>query len=303
VLVALCVASGTALVLYLHGVSVPVWQPAGPVALQEKQVMVTTLLLCSIVVVPVFVLLFLFAWRYRASNPRNWAHHRPNWDHVSPLVEFTWWLVPTAIICALSVVAWQSTHELDPFNPIASTVPPLEVQVVALDWKWLFVYPTLGIASVNMLEMPTDVPVHFSLTADAPMNSFWIPSLGGQIMVMPGMTTQLSLLASKEGSFDGFSANISGKGFAGMSFTARAVSAEEFYRWAQVVRQEQHPLTLTAYDALAAPSENVTPVQYSEVAPDLYTSVIHKFMMPSNMPMNVTIPANMPMPMNNPAMQ
>ena len=288
--------AGAALAVYLHGANIPVLQPAGPIALAERSVIIITLLLCSIVVVPVFVLLFYFAWKYRDDSPHAHIHHNPDWDHDSLAAEFIWWVVPAIIIGFLSVLAWQSSHELDPFNPIGSETP-MTIQVVALDWKWLFIYPDLGIASVNMVEFPENVPVRFVLTADAPMNSFWIPSLGGQIMAMPGMTTQLNLMASKVGDFNGFSANISGDGFAGMAFTARAVSADDFQSWAQSIRQSSSsPLTLPAYTALASPSEYNPVTYYSPVDPSLYTDINMKFMMPGNQMMH-SMGTNMPMSM------
>ena len=204
----LALAAATA--WYLHGASLPVLDPKGPVGAAELRVMIITVLLCAIVVVPVFILLFYFAWKYRAGNTATHVDHSPDWDHDNWVAETIWWLVPAAIIAFLAVLAWQSSYALDPYKPLASAAPPLTVQVVALDWKWLFIYPEQGIASVNLVEFPADVPVRFELTADAPMNSFWVPSLGGQIMVMPGMQTQLNLMASRVGDYQGASANISG---------------------------------------------------------------------------------------------
>jgi cytochrome o ubiquinol oxidase subunit 2 len=251
----------------------------------------------------VFALLFFFAWKYRASSPQTRAGHSPNWDHDNYLAEFAWWLVPTVIIAVLGVIMWRSAHALDPYQPLQSSKAPLTVDVVALDWKWLFIYPSLGIASVNVLEMPENTPVHFYLTADAPMNSFWIPSLGGQIMVMPGMQTQLNLMASREGSFNGFSANISGEGFSGMAFTAKSVSQDEFTQWAQSIEDASStPLTPAAYAALAQPSEYNPVAYYSLTNENMYTTVIDKFMMPEN---STTTPAtpSMNMGMNMSGMQ
>src|SRR5665213_829593 len=212
------IVAGFALALYLHGRDIPILDPKGPVALGERSVIYLTLALCAIVVIPVFVMLFTFAWKYRADNPKARVYHEPDWDHYNTAAEIIWWLVPGVIVVILSVVAWQSSHALDPYKPLIGSGAPITVEVVALDWKWLFIYPEEGIATVNMLEIPENSPIHFEITADAPMNSFWIPSLGGQIMAMPGMTTQLNLLASSIGTFNGVSANISGAGFAGMAF-------------------------------------------------------------------------------------
>ena len=267
---------------YVAGASIPVLQPQGPVAAGERSVIIITLLLCAIVVVPVFVMLFYFAWKYRASNPDSHKHHVPEWDHLSGTAEFVWWLVPTAIVVVLGVLAWQSSHALDPYKPLAGSAPPLEVEVVALDWKWLFIYPQQHIATVNMLELPVGTPVHFDITADAPMNSFWIPSLGGQIMAMPGMSTQLNLLASNAGTFRGLSGNISGRGFAGMSFAVQSVLEQTFAAWVAGVAQTQNPLTLPVYTALSKDSIYNPPAYYSAVDQNLYTTIINKFMIPAS---------------------
>ncbi len=269
---------------YLGGASIPVLDPAGPVAAGERSVIFITLLLCSIIVVPVFFLLFYFAWQYKAGSVEAAIEHSPNWDHVNPWAEFFWWLVPTVIIVALSVVMWHSTRELDPYKKLVGSNVPLTVEVVALNWKWLFIYPSLNIATVNMLELPVNSAVTFTLTADAPMNTFWIPQLGGQIMVMPGMSTELNLLASRPGVFKGLSGNVSGKGFAGMNFDVHAVPQEEFDAWVARVKAQQNPLTLQAYTALASTSINNPPAYYSGVEQNLYTSIIMKFMAPQKAP-------------------
>jgi cytochrome o ubiquinol oxidase subunit 2 len=253
--------------------------PAGPVGQGELSVMLLTLLLSAVVVVPVFFLLFYFAWRYRASNPHAKGNHAPNWDHDSVLAEVVWWLVPAFIVLVLSSVAWRSSHELDPYRPL-SAAQPLTVEVVALDWKWLFIYPAQGVATVNELEFPAGVPVRFVLTADAPMNSFWIPKLGGQIMVMPGMQTQLSLMANAPGTFDGYSANISGDGFAGMAFAAKAVTQADFDAWVAAVQASSTPLSRERYQSLRAPSAYVKPSTYAPVDLRLYTDIIDALMPP-----------------------
>ena len=259
--------------------TIPVLNPAGPVALAERSVIFTAFALSAIVVVPVFVLLFYFAWKYRATRENAHTRHEPDWDHDSLLAEFSWWLVPAIIIFCLGIVMWRSSRALDPYVPLKSDVSPLEVQVVALNWKWLFIYPQLGVASVNLLEFPANVPVHFSLTADAPMNSFWIPALGGQIMVMPGMQTQLNLMASRTGDFNGYSANISGEGFADMAFKARAVTSDEFAQWLHQARMRTL-LTQSAYAKLALPSSNVPAAQYLLSDRNLYTDIMQQFSAP-----------------------
>ena len=300
-LVVLLVATAT--VLYLRGVPIPILEPAGPIALAERNIIFITLALCAIVVIPVFFLLFYFAWKYRAGGPAG-IWHEPNWDHDNATAEFIWWLVPAVIIVVLGVIMWQSAHALDPYVPIKSSTPALTVDVVALDWKWLFIYPEQGIASVNLLEIPENTPVHFYLTADAPMNSFWIPSLGGQIMVMPGMQTQLNLLASREGDFNGYSANISGEGFAGMAFTARSVSQAEFDQWAASIASSSNPLTPATFHALSQPSSYNTPTFYAPITPSLYTGIINTYMSPgmSGMNMPASSSASMPSMSNMPNM-
>jgi cytochrome o ubiquinol oxidase subunit 2 len=258
----------------------PLLDPAGPIALGERSVIYTTFALSAIVVLPVFIMLFLFAWRYRASGPLAKRAHAPHWDHDSTIAEIVWWVIPALIILCLSILAWKSSHKLDPYVPLPGT--PLEVEVVALNWKWLFIYPELGVASVNELVIPQDVPVHFSLTADAPMNSFWVPQLGGQIMVMPGMSTQLNLMATRVGVFQGSSANISGEGFSGMAFTVRAVSANDFAAWASLARlsPSSKPLTQETYPLLAATSTYDRVRYYAPVGDGLYTTIVNKSMVP-----------------------
>jgi cytochrome o ubiquinol oxidase subunit 2 len=276
---ALLLALATA--LYVHGANIAILEPAGPVAAAEKNIIITTTLLCAIVVIPVFVMLFAFAWRYRASNPIAHEEHHPTWDHYNWVAEVIWWVIPSIIIFFLGILAWQSSNALDPYKPLQSNVPAITVDVVALDWKWLFIYPQQGIASVNLVEFPENTPVHFYLTADAPMNSFWIPQLAGQIMVMPGMTTQLNLAASRTGDFNGFSANISGEGFAGMAFTARAVSQDEFDEWVASVKASSTPLTQVSYGALEQPSEYNSVTYYAPVY-DAFDATIMKYMTPGS---------------------
>ena len=160
------------------------------------------------------------------------AKHAPDWEH-NYIAEYCWWGVPIVIIVILAVTTWKSSHDLNPFKPIESEKKPLAIQVVALHWKWLFIYPEQGIATVNFVQFPEKTPINFEITSDAPMNSFWIPQLGGQIYAMPAMRSKLHLIANEIGSFRGVSANISGKGFAGMTFTAKSSSEEDFDAWVQ----------------------------------------------------------------------
>lgn len=261
--------------LYLRHVNIPVLQPKGWVGQQEKQLIITATLLCLIVVIPVFAMTFWIAWKYRASNHK--AKYEPDWDK-SNVAEFTWWAIPAAIIFILSIITWNSTHQLDPYKSLASSNKPLTIQVVALDWKWLFIYPDQHIATVNTLEIPVNTPVDFHITADAPMNSLWIPQLGGQVYAMPGMSTELHLIADQPGVYRGSSANISGKGFAGMIFKTHAVSQSDFNAWVNKYKWSPNKLTLDSYNKLAQKSENNPVAYYSLAKPNLYNTVVMKYM-------------------------
>jgi cytochrome o ubiquinol oxidase subunit 2 len=260
--------------------NIPVLDPKGIIGLAEKDLIVTATILMGLIVIPVLVLTFAIAWRYRSGNTK--AKYTPNWEH-SALEEFIWWAVPSLIIAALAGIAWTSSHDLDPFKPLDSSTPTLTIQVVALDWKWLFIYPEERIASVNLVEFPVGRPINFQITADAPMNSFWIPQLGGQIYAMAGMSTKLHLMADEPGTYSGASANFSGRGFSGMKFNAVAVSEEEYVQWLANVRKSPNVLDIRHYKALAAPSENPPISYYAWTDIDLYNSIVQKFKHPQDM--------------------
>ena len=216
-------------------------------------------------------------WKYRSDHKEKYD---PEWaDH--PLAEIIWWGVPCAIVGVLSVLCWKSSHELDPFKPLDAPGKPVTIQVVALQWKWLFIYPEYNIATVNFVQFPVNTPINFLITADAPMNSFWIPNLGGQIYAMPGMQSKLHLLANEEaGSFPGSSANLSGTGFSGMRFTAKASSLSDFEAWVAQVRAVPQKLDLDSYKTLAKPSENNPAASFLLQKADLFDWIMMKFMMP-----------------------
>jgi cytochrome o ubiquinol oxidase subunit 2 len=262
---------------YLHGKNFAVLSPAGAVAVKERNLLVLTVVLGILVIIPVFVMTFWFAWKYREGNP-NPAKYSPEIAG-NRLAETIWWGVPTAIILVLSVVTWNSSHALDPHKPLSGG-RAMNIQVVALDWKWLFIYPEQNVASINYLELPVGQPVTFSITADAPMNSFWIPQLGGQIYAMPGMATRLNLVADRAGSYEGSSANLSGQGFSSMRFTAQAEDEAGFNRWLQLARSSPDTLNMPLYRQLVKPSENNHVTQYSGVESDLFQKVILKYMVP-----------------------
>jgi len=265
--------------VFLHGHNFAVLNPQGEVGRKERNLMYVALVMSLVVVIPVFVMLFGFAWTYREGNKK--AMYKPNWDH-NRTIESIWWGVPTLLITILAVIAWNSSHDLDPYKALVSNKQPIQVEVVALDWKWLFIYPQQNIASVNFLQFPVDTPVNYTITSDAPMNSFWIPSLGGQVYAMSGMTTQLHLMANKIGDFEGSSANISGTGFAGMRFVARASSQADFDSWVAMVKGQDTPLNTTDYKNLAKPSENNPASYYSSVQSNLFDDILLKYMAPGS---------------------
>ncbi len=258
--------------------NVEVFNSAGSVGAKERNLMFFALGLSLIVVIPVYILLFSFAWRYREGSKKKRKYSPElagNWA-----MEAVWWLIPAALITVLSVVTWQSSHALDPYRALASSKKPMTIQVVALDWKWLFIYPGQHVASVNFVQIPVGTPVRFQITSDAPMNSLWIPQLGGQIYAMPGMSTQLNLVANRAGDYHGSSANISGSGFSRMDFTARAGSESDFMNWVKTARQSSNPLDRQAYDQLAKPSQNNPVTNYSSVESDLFDQIILKYIVP-----------------------
>lgn len=265
-------------VVYLHGHgNIQVLHTQGHIGNEERRLMYVALLLALIVVIPVFTLLLVFAWRYRESNKK--AAYSPELDG-NGVAETIWWLIPSVLILILSVITWNSSHTLDPYRPLESTVKPLTIQVVSLDWKWLFIYPDQHIASVNDVRFPEKTPVTFRLTSDSVMNSFWIPQLGGQIYTMPGMSTELHLIADKTGQYTGSSANISGSGFSGMTFTAQSVSPADFAAWTHTVQKTSSPLTDKTYAALTVPSKNNPATFYASVDSHLYDTIMEKYMMP-----------------------
>lgn len=277
VVITALVAAVVSTILFLSkDINIDVLNPQGEIAAKQRDLLVFTTLLSLVVIIPVFVMLITFSLRYNATNKKK-AVYKPNWDGNNAL-EAIWWGIPCVIILILSVITWQTTHELDPYKKLVSNVKPLNVQVVSLQWKWLFIYPDQGVASVNLLQIPKDTPVNFTITSDAPMNSFWIPSLGGQVYAMSGMSTQLSLIADKTGEFKGSSANLSGSGFADMNFTVRSGSQSEFDAWVATLRNSNNPLDKTSYDELARPAIVETPLSYTLTQPGLYDTIVMKYM-------------------------
>jgi len=260
--------------LLLGGCNWTLLDPVGQVGIEERNLIITATLLMLLVVVPVILMTLIFAWKYRASNKN--ATYAPKWSH-STKIEVVIWTVPILIIIALGVITYKSTHALDPYRPLESDVKPVTIEVVALDWKWVFIYPEQGIATVNKIVFPANTPVNFRITSDSVMNSFFIPGLGGQIYAMAGMTTKLHLIANKNAEMDGISANYSGAGFTGMKFKAIATSEEDFNAWVAEVKASPKQLDNAEYAALEKPSENNPVELYSTVTPNLFQLIIDKY--------------------------
>lgn len=250
-------------------------QPKGEIAKEQYDLLVFASVLSLIVIIPVFTMLIVFSWKYRASNTK--ATYTPNWDS-NKKAEAIWWGVPIILIIILSVVTWNTTHSLDPYKPLKSATPPVNVQVVSLQWKWLFIYPDYGIATVNYLQLPEQVPINFTITSDAPMNSFWIPDLGGQIYAMAGMQTKLHLMTDSTGTYRGLSNNISGEGFSDMVFSVESISKADFTNWVEKTKTQSNMLSADTYSQLAQPSIQESTITFSDVQPNLYTTILNKYM-------------------------
>ncbi|WP_375383496.1 ubiquinol oxidase subunit II [uncultured Sphingomonas sp.] len=273
-------ATAMTALLLASGCSKGVLDPAGPIAASEKLILFNALAIMLAIVVPTIILTLVFAWWFRAGNTR--AIYRPEFAY-SGRIEMLVWSIPILTIIFLGGVTWIGSHELDPFKPLPATAAgkPMEVEVVSLDWKWLFIYPEQGVASVNRLVVPAGRPVHFSLTSASVMNSFFVPQLGSQIYTMNGMVTQLSLQADKPGSYFGQSTHFSGDGFSDMNFRADAVSPAQFASWVAGARGSGPSLDGPGYAALSKQSTKVTPFTYRAVAPTLFQAIATQRVAPS----------------------
>ncbi len=270
-----------ALLATLSACRAVVLSPSGDIAARQRDLLVQSTLLMLIVILPVMALTVLFAWRYRRSNTA--ARYEPEWEHSMP-IELIVWAAPLLIVICLGALTWVGTHLLDPFRPLDRTElravatqdagQSLQVDAVALDWKWLFIYPQYGIATVNELAAPVDRPIEFHITASSIMNSFSIPALAGQIYAMPGMETRLHAVANRAGDYEGFSANYSGSGFSGMHFAFRAMMSARFDLWLAAVRSAGGALSRARYLALARPSENDPVQHFAAVDPGLYQAIL-----------------------------
>ena len=255
--------------------------PQGPVGAANRTILLDSLAIMLAIVVPTILATIGVAWWYRASNKR--ARYLPTWSF-SGKVELVVWSIPLLVILLLGGVTWIGSHELDPAKPLESTVAPLEIEVVSLDWKWLFIYPKERVALVNQLVIPAGVPVHFRLTSASVMNAFFIPQLGSMIYTMNGMATELWLLANAPGTFRGLSSHYSGEGFSDMNFEVRAVPADQFAGWVATTRGDGTALDEAAYSKLARPSVKVAPSAFGAVDPDLFKKIVTLALPPGSGP-------------------
>jgi len=248
--------------------------PKGTIALEQLHLLLILQALMLLVIIPVYILTFIFSWKYRADNP----HGKYDPDLVdNRLAEYIWWGVPTIMTLIACVLTWVKTSQLDPFKPIETNKKEMTIQVVALQWKWLFIYPEEKIATVNFVQFPKETPIRFEITADAPMNSFWIPYLGGQIYAMPNMRTELHLVANEVGDFRGSSANLSGEGFALMNFITRASSEEDYLHWIESAKNSTKSLNLEKYNKLAIPSSDNPVEVYQLEDKNLFAQIMMKY--------------------------
>ena len=263
--------AGAMMPIVLTACQPAVLDPQGIIGIAEKTILIDSLAIMLAIVVPTIAATLAFAWWFRASNTR--AIHLPEWAY-SGRIELIVWAIPLLVIMLLGGVAWIGSHDLDPARPLASSTPPLEVQGVSLDWKWLFIYPGQRVASVNHLVVPAGVPIHFSLTSASVMNAFFIPQLGSMIYTMNGMTTQLNLRADAPGTFRGLSSHYSGDGFSDMHFDVQAVPAEQFTAWIDTTRNTGPTLDAGSYTDLARQSVNTNPFTFRAADPDLFRQIV-----------------------------
>jgi cytochrome o ubiquinol oxidase subunit II len=272
----------------LGGCSEGVLDPKGPIAAAERLILFNSLGIMLAIVIPTILATLGVAWWFRSSNQR--ARYLPSFEF-SGRLEILVWSIPAMTVLLVGGVAWVGSHDLDPRKLLSSTVKPVRVQVVSLDWKWLFIYPDQDIATVNQLTIPAGTPVNFELTSSGVMNSFFVPQLGGQIYTMAGMVTRLNLQADHPGTYPGLSANFSGGGFADMRFNVEAVPAENFAQWVDATRGAGPELDAQAYANLAKPSQAVAPFTYRAVAPGLFSGILSAGMRPAD-PSQLTHPAS-----------
>lgn len=267
---------GLLISVLLRGNNVALFNPKGMVAQEQHGLMLLTVGIMLIIATPTLFLFYFTAWRYRETNGK--AMRNPDAGH-SKFLNVSMWLIPSVFMVVLAAIMWPATHRLEPQKQIAADAEPLTIQVVALRWKWLFIYPEQKIATVNYVQVPTGTPVTFELTADeAPMSSFWIPNLGGMLYAMNGHVNKLNLVADTPGEYPGSTAEINGAGFAGMKFTANATSKDDFDLWVRERQLSSSGLGTAEYNELLKPSENNQAAYYSLADSALYDKVLMKYM-------------------------
>jgi len=275
--VAVAVASS----LLLSACNRGVLDPAGPIAAQEKQLLINSTAIMLAIIIPTMIATIAFAWWFRAGNKK--ATYRPDWEY-SGAIEMVVWAIPALTVMLLGGIAWIGSHDLEPSKPLKSTKPALNVEVVSLDWKWLFIYPDQGVATVNQLVVPAGTPINFRLTSATVWNSFFVPQLGSMIYTMPRMTTRLNLLADKPGVYNGLSSHFSGDGFPGMQFQVHAVPPDQFATWAQGAHGSALKLDGAGYAELSKPSSYVKPMTYGAVSRGLYDAIVANRVPPNPVP-------------------
>lgn len=266
------------IICLLSGCNMILMDPRGIIGIEQKKIILISLGLMLIIVIPVIFMAVFFSRKYRENNEIQSTIYRPNWDH-SYKIEIICWLIPIVIILVLAFITWRTTHDLDPFKPVMGTTKPIPIQVISSDWKWIFIYPEQNIATVNEIAIPVGSPIHFKITSASVMNSFFIPALGSQIYAMPGMQTQLYLLATKQGIYNGFSSNYSGHGFSGMKFNVIVKSnINEFNQWIKKVKLSSKNLNNEdLFKNLLKLRSNFSVMYFSNVIKNLYEKLVLSF--------------------------
>ena len=273
-----------AAIMLTSGCNRGILDPVGPVASAEKTILINSTAIMLAIIIPTMIATVVFAWWFRRGN-RN-ATYRPDWEY-SGAIELVVWSIPALTIMLLGGITWIGSHDLEPSKPLKSATAPIQVEVVSLDWKWLFIYPDQGVASVNQLVVPARTPINFRLTSATVWNSFFVPQMGSMIYTMPRMTTRLNLQADRTGVYDGLSSHFSGDGFPGMQFKVHALPPEQFALWAQGARGAGPSLDGRAYAELAKPTSYVKPMTYGQVAPGLFDAIVaDRVQQPQAMPHN-----------------
>jgi cytochrome o ubiquinol oxidase subunit 2 len=275
------IAIAAAVSLVTAGCNRGILDPAGPIAAQEKQILINSTAIMLAIIIPTMIATIAFAWWYRRGNSK--ATYRPDWEY-SGAIEMVVWAIPALTIMLLGGITWIGSHDLDPAKPLKSNVPALNVEVVSLDWKWLFIYPDQGIATVNQLVVPAGTPVNFRLTSATVWNAFFVPQMGSMIYTMPRMATHLNLQADRQGVFEGRSAHFSGDGFPGMEFKVQSLPPDQFAMWAQGSRGAGPVLDGRGYAELSKPSSYVKPITYGAVAPGLFDAIVANRAPPNPVP-------------------